>query len=347
MRPIDFLNAVLAHRAALRRTTGLVLVLVVAAALAHNALRKHRAVSVFLPEGTEDVGAATSGLLAIVGAAGSGQQQQLALYSRVLTSEGLLRQVAQTEFEVETDGSAETLSGTLVDLYDIEAPSPELALRQAVGRLRESVSVSTDARALLVVLQTDAPWPSLAVDVNRRMLELIEEFNRDRRRSQARAEREFVEERLREAEDSLRAAEAKLVSFLESNVRFDAPTLRFEQSRLESHVALRRQRHTGLAMTYDDALIQEVRNTPLITIIEEPELGVRRAGRHLPLLVVVPLGLLLGLALGAVVARIAEYLDEERRLRPGEFERFQADSRAVLTEIVPGRLSKKARASHG
>ena len=89
--------------------------------------------------------------------------------------------------------------------------------------------------------------------------------------------------------------------FLQANRNFaNSPTLTFEFERFQREVALQQQVLVALAQSFEEARIREVRDVPVITVIESPSLPVRpdRRGRALRGL----LGVLLGGSLGALVA---------------------------------------------
>lgn len=92
-------------------------------------------------------------------------------------------------------------------------------------------------------------------------------------------------ERLRKAGESL-----------ERNRRYEgSPGLTFRYERLQRRVNLRQQVFTPLSKSYEQAKIDEVRNTPVITVVEPPELPARPDPWRLKLKG------LLGLILGGIV----------------------------------------------
>jgi uncharacterized protein involved in exopolysaccharide biosynthesis len=138
-----------------------------------------------------------------------------------------------------------------------------------------STSVATRTTGVVsVVVRTSSPAVSL--EIAKRLLTGLNEFNVVTRQSQAGAERRFIEGRLRDARTTLRSAEDALQSFLQANRQLgNAPQLLFTQQRLEREVSLQQQVVVGLSQQYEDARIREVRDTPVITMIDQP---------HLPLL---------------------------------------------------------------
>jgi uncharacterized protein involved in exopolysaccharide biosynthesis len=70
---------------------------------------------------------------------------------------------------------------------------------------------------------------------------------------------------------------------------------------------MQQQLVTGLVQQYEDARIREVRDTPVITVIERPAIAVRADPRRGVLTVAAALSLSLLLAIGWVLVRDAIY----------------------------------------
>jgi uncharacterized protein involved in exopolysaccharide biosynthesis len=105
--------------------------------------------------------------------------------------------------------------------------------------------------------------------------------------------------------------------FLQTNRMTESPELTFQRDRLQREVTLRQQLVTGLAQRYEENRIQEVRDTPVITIIESPVLAARPDPR-LRLLIVL-LGTAAGVLTGILAVLVREWwvLEGTRRSDPG------------------------------
>ena len=103
-------------------------------------------------------------------------------------------------------------------------------------------------------------------------------------------------------------------AFLQANRRYeDSPELTFQQERLQRTISLRQQVYTGLVQALDEARIAEVRDTPVITVLQAPYLPPGPDDRSL--LLAIALGLVLGGMAGVVLAFIVEAI---RRPAPGD-----------------------------
>jgi uncharacterized protein involved in exopolysaccharide biosynthesis len=96
-------------------------------------------------------------------------------------------------------------------------------------------------------------------------------------------------------------AENRLQSFMQQNRVYNtAPRLSFEQDRLSREVQNRQQIVNVLAQAFEQAKIDEVRDTPVITILDTPETPAAPDSRGL--LTKVIFSLFFGAALGALTA---------------------------------------------
>ncbi len=252
--------------------------------------------------------------------------QPLEFYAGLVGSRSLLTQVAMTPYVFSRrSGSSnprDTIHTTLLRLYNPGGRTEEERILNAVKILRSKTSADLDTRSNIVRISVRARWPGLAEAVARRMLDLINEFNLHSMQSQAGAERQFVENRLGEAQRDLSAAEDSAQEFLERNRTFQAsPRLQFESARLQRRVELRQQVYSTLAQAYEQARIAEVRNTPVITVFDAPE-GSAKSVRS-----PVAMGLL-GAVLGGIIVlawlALGAFVERERHASPDEWEGFQA-----------------------
>jgi uncharacterized protein involved in exopolysaccharide biosynthesis len=263
--------------------------------------RTYSSTARFMPETSESSLSQLSGLAATFGVSVLPTEEGASpsFYSELLQSRDVLRETVETRYAFRV--GADSMRGTLVDLFRIRGTSPEVRRDLAAKVLLKSTDVTVDHETGTVDLKVKTPWAELSQEVASRMIELVSDFNLHRRQTKAGAERRFVEARVAEARDSLRAAEERLEGFLQRNrVYQTAPQLQFEHDRLQRAVTMQQQVYTTLAQSYEAARIDEVRNTPVITVVEPPDLPPKPDSRLA--LVKALLAGILGLAIGACLA---------------------------------------------
>lgn len=338
---LEVFNLVLRHR---HRIVGLaVLVAAVAVGAAFISGSTYRATAAFVPQGSDaERGrlASLAGQFGIDVPGGDGAGQSPAFYAELLRSREILRPVADARYTFLEDGAgdgAEQIAGTLPELLEIDEDTPGLETVGAITWLREeAIAVRTDPETGMVNLSVDTPWAGLSHAIAERLLTLVNEFNLETRQSRAAAERAFIEERLAEREDSLLAAENRLESFLQSNRQFqNSPELLFRHDRLQRQVARHQQIVTSLSQAYEEARVSEVRNTPVITVLEPPERPLEAESRDLALRLA--LGLALGGMLGVFWAFGAELMRREREVGSDSYREFSTLWSRVRRELrLPG-----------
>jgi uncharacterized protein involved in exopolysaccharide biosynthesis len=228
---------------------------------------------------TSRSGGNLAGLAASLGfnLSGTDLNQSPSFYADLATTPTILLPVVEHPFRG-ADTTAPAI--TLQDAYAVKAKAPALRRELAVQALKRDLHVSLNARTGVVRLEVTLKDPLLARDVVLQILEQIGEYNLSRRQSQAGAERRFTEQRTAEARDELTQAEDRLRDFLRTNRDTrNSPDLRFEQQRLERVTALRQQIYTTLASAYEQARIEEVRDTPVLTVVEPPRAPAQPDGR--------------------------------------------------------------------
>jgi len=260
----------------------------------------YRASASFISQGTDP---ARSGLASLAGQFGvsmptGSQWLSIDFYAKLLKSPKLLERVARDTLVVPEMGQQRV---TVLDLFGINGGAAGVREERAVKRLSAKVKTSVGKTSGIVEVAVETEWPSVSLAIVRSLVDGVTEFNLRTRQGQAAAERRFVEGRLALAGTELRAAEDRLEAFLRTNRQFgDSPELTFQRDRLQRAVTLQQQVYTSLMQNYEEVRIREVRDTPVITMFEEPSVGAlpEPRGRVSGIL----LGLVLGAGMGAAIA---------------------------------------------
>lgn len=324
-------NAMLRHRYVVG---GLCLgAIVLVLTLAILSPRTYSSGASFLPQTQTTRSSIASGLAAQFGLsldAQPGNSPQF--YAELIRSREILGQLATVRYTAVDAEEEQGLSGTIADLYEIESESPARRREEALRRLDEAIGVATQPQTGIVEVSVSTPWPGVSQDIAVRLLELLNEFDLEKRQSQATAERLFVEERLAEMRSGLMAAEGELQHFLQQNRRFEnSPELRFEHDRLQRTVAMRQQLVTSLAQAYEQARMDEVRNTPVITILDAPAVPVRPDSRGLLFKLIT--AVIVSLVVGLVLSLLMDSFAGRGRKNAPEVDEFRALRREMRADV--------------
>ncbi|PYP20224.1 MAG: hypothetical protein DMD54_01160, partial [Gemmatimonadetes bacterium] len=108
-------------------------------------------------------------------------------------------------------------------------------------------------------------------------------------------------ERVDSARQELTAAEEDLKRWLQGNASWQSsPALRFEYDRLSRGVQLKQAVYTTLAQNLEDVRLRAVRNTPLISVVDQAESNLEPDDRRIAFRGVI--GFVIGAGLGIALA---------------------------------------------
>ena len=269
--------------------------------------RSYTSITTFMPQASQGKFAQLSGLAAEFGfnVSASEPAASPAFYAFLLQSRELLRSAVRGTYDLPAKDT--TRRGSLVEWYHPSGDTPAQREDEAIDRLRRDLRAATDGETGTVQLKVRNRSPRLAFEITARLMDLVSEFNLQKRQTQAAAERKFVETQVQEAATRLHGAEDRLQGFLQQNREYrSSPQLLFAYDRLFREVTMQQQVYNSLAQAFEQARIDEVRNTPVLTLVDPPNLPAEPDRRWL--LAKALLAALLGAMIGAFVALLRDFL---------------------------------------
>lgn len=256
--------------------------------------------------------------------------QSPSFYADLATSRELIGRIVDGRYAFLSDSGA--VDGTLVDIYRSKGRTAELRREAAIRELLTHIAANPNNRTSVVRVSVTTEHPELSLQINQRLLTLLDEFNKVRRRSQATAERTFTEVQAESARHAVVAVEDRLQRFLTRNRDYrNSPELTFQQERLAREVAMRQQIYTGLAQAAEQAKLDEVRDTPVLTIVESPFRPIRPQSQGLVFKTVA--GFIVGAGLLFIFALVRSRLTRGRQEGAEEIAEFDALRRAALADL--------------
>ena len=251
-------------------------------------------------------------------------------YVDLLKSREILGKIVDTSYTFGTPGGPVTAN--VVDYLWIWEQDSARRREDGIWALRRHVIPTFDLKTGVVDLQVSVRYPELAFQITQHVLTELNRFNLVTRQSQAAAERTFTATRLEEVERALRGAEDALQHFLERNRDYrNSPLLTFEQDRLARKVSEQQELYSSLSQAFEQAKIEEVRDTPVFTILEEPELPARPDRRYLAVKAL--LALILGGAAGLGIGLLRDVGARSRRGGDLDFVEYAELQRQALDDV--------------
>lgn len=292
---------------------------------------KYTASASFMPQAADP----NAGLRSLAGqfglqVGGGLPSQSPDFYASLVESNVILSPIAADSFAA-PDGPA-SRKQALADLLDVKGDSPEKRAEAATEALRALVDGTVDKRTGVITVKVTTRWRPVSIGIGQRIIDGLNEFNLKTRQSQASAERRFAEGRVALAQGELRASENRLQQFLERNRQTTgSPQLTFERDRMQREVSLHQQVVVTLAQALEEARLREVRDTPVITIVQPASANLRPdPGGRLMLV-------LLGMLAGGTVAVLSAFLAEGARRagtgRSGDARSFRVARAAAVADM--------------
>ena len=192
-----------------------------------------------------------------------------AFYKDLMRSQRVLTALANTKIHDSKSSALEPIyrvySGGRID--SLTRRKTEAIVKQLDNRLQTTV----DARTGAIRVALGGPSPVQAAEALDSLLSLTNQFAVTNLRSRAGARRQFAEEQVVRAHASLDQAEDSLRQFYERNRRIaDSPRLQFEEARLRRRIDLQQEIYVTLNRELEQARLDEVRDTPILNIIDPP-----------------------------------------------------------------------------
>jgi len=151
------------------------------------------------------------------------------LYPDIIVSREILKPVLHKKFTVDNDSTSKKLITILFGSDKIDYFYRE----ECLNKFRNKINVSRNRSSGIITIEVSCKDRYLAAEIANALTERLDYYNRVTRISKAKENRIFVEERMKEAKDSLNVAENRYKEFREGNVAFDlSPRLKVEEARL-------------------------------------------------------------------------------------------------------------------
>jgi uncharacterized protein involved in exopolysaccharide biosynthesis len=224
---------------------------------------------VILPETSQSKLAALGGLSDLASLAGvnvGGEASAIKLYPTIVKSEAVLKNVIYRKYLTKEFPD----SVNLVQLWDADEDKPQLAYESVLKALRDELDVSLEVKTNVLTVTLLTKEPQLSADIVNAIAHELDVFSRTKRTTNASAQRKWIEGRLTEVKGDLENSENALKDFREKNRRVvDSPELLLEQERYIREVQINSTLFGELKKQYEIARIEEIKNIPIVNIMDE------------------------------------------------------------------------------
>ena len=152
---------------------------------------------------------------------------------------------------------------------------------QAVGRVRPLLTVNRELKTKLITVTVETGSPELSQQLAQNVTKALEGFVKEKAQTRGGNKAAFTTGRLREAQRDYDLAEKDFAGFQDAHRNYASsaePGIRLKGLRLENTLKLRQQVLTTLTLNYEQALLEEKNDMPILNILDEGDLPVEKNG---------------------------------------------------------------------
>jgi uncharacterized protein involved in exopolysaccharide biosynthesis len=186
----------------------------------------------------------------------------------------------------------------LYDFWGIEDDNLIIRKELALEKLSELISVGSDDETGLITIGILTEEPQLSADIVNFISDKVTQYILKEQQNHGKKNRIFIEKRLIETKKELTRAEESLKDFLEKNrVITESPEIKLEYNRLQRKITIKQEVYITLEQQKELAMIEEVKDTPIVNILDVGEKPIKKAKpkRALILIVFMLIGFIIGI----------------------------------------------------
>jgi uncharacterized protein involved in exopolysaccharide biosynthesis len=217
-----------------------------------------------------DAGAGLAGLTQKFGidlsSGGAGYSPRF--YAYLLKSKAILSEIAQLKLKPPYKKAGQSV----MDALDVRGKTESIRLERAVEQLSRIITATFDQRVEVTDYSVVTDDPELSRQIAASLFEHLNEFVTLHHQSRASVEKKFVEARLVSTNKELSAAEDALAEYVIRNRGYQkAPEQTIEFTRLSRRVRELEGVLSTLTESFEKARIEEVRDSPVLSAVDEVE----------------------------------------------------------------------------
>ena len=205
------------------------------------------------------------------------------IYQELVSSETVLTPVVMAKYHSANFKDSVNLMTYFGYENDSTPPTSPQMRKQFVQILKsltaKNISSEVDNDTKILFIKVRMPESQLAADVANTVAGSLDEYVRNTRKSYASNQRFYIQKRMNEVEDSLTIWENKLKDFNTQNRVIDqSPDLMLEQDRISRNVELFKGVDLQLHQQFELAKIEEIKDAPVLNLMEPVKDPVVKAG---------------------------------------------------------------------
>ena len=158
--------------------------------------------------------------------------------------------------------------------------NPERLTREQDGvakAVRESISLAVDKKTSVISLNVTAQDPQVAAKISQEVIDRLQTYVTNYRTEKARKDLEYYQKLYEESRSDYFAAQQRYASYMDRNQGVVLQRVKTEQERLQNEMNLNYQLYNTCAQQLQAAKAKVQQETPVFTIINPPQVPLKRS----------------------------------------------------------------------
>ena len=241
------------------------------------------------------------------------QGGQIMILPQILKSRTLAKKMLFKKFDTFKFGSRQDLLKILTKKDSSEVGIDTLIIK-GIRSFVDAVTIKNDLKTSIITISVKAIEPKLAVEITNSLIEELNTHQKTFNTQQIIKKRIFIEERIEDIHIDLIKAEEKLKSFRIENRKYaDSPALLLEFERNLRETELQKQLYITLKKELEITQINEVEESDVLHILDEPELPLNKSSPRTKLIVFS--SIIIGSLLGFLISVIKEFFINQNKIK--------------------------------
>ncbi len=229
----------------------------------------------------------SSGIMSIAsqfGFGGAGSAGSSYSIADLVSSRKMREQIIYHEWQTEEYDSLLNL----IDFWELEGETPAEIKERALEIMNDKVAYDINEETGLQSITVSTREAQLSADIANYTIQKISEYIQNEQKTSTKENLEYIEKRLNTTKQELRVAEEALKEFREKNRMIaESPELQLEYGRLQREVTIKQEVYLTLQKEKEMAMIELVKETPVINILDEAVKPEKRSKPKRKLIVII------------------------------------------------------------
>ena len=202
------------------------------------------------------------------------------LYPDIIKSRILAKALLKRKFKL---SNSDTSSQTLLEILtskkiDPKEPYEGPLVFKGIRKLHKVIGIKSSRKSPLIDIIADAGGPKLARDIVLAVIDELDLIQNQFKLNRIKEKRIFIENRIKSLEIDLSKSEEVLKKHREQNRNISSsPALLLQQERLIRDLSVLTQVYITLKNEYEQIQIEEVENSRMFVVLDEPEIPLKRS----------------------------------------------------------------------